>query len=902
MVWDLKDETSIEALGVLGKTHNHIIVYRDGVFTGFYRHTFYPPCECAECKQQYRPNFDQCRKIWTYTAALSDEEARVAVSDLTQKIFADLGYLQEQCTLNGNTILKRWKKKTPDQRKATLLEVDPEMYPHQWCDAYFSRDFLPKARGLLKAAKPDYDVTQGRERRAYRGVCLLPYINQEALLNDPTRFLSLLYYRTQHKPEEWAPYDKFLLDKNWELGSFATAYNANCIVMFGDKYGTLTPWERGAAHNWKIIGFPRGFLILEAQQRLMSFFRGVVESLVIGFVRNDTTAHSNNFTEAFKNGLKKPSKKSTSTEFASVYLNQPLSSPPNFDLQALISIAKTQLDLRGDHLWLLQTEPAYTWRYSSLVVAGDIAANITKHNQRVSTASWLMRDAIWFWTWEWILEEVQKLAQFEDISQNSMTLSARSAQALSAVEELLMYQLKFRADEIAFILPLRSGFRTCWKNEWTQVKQTVGVQRNRREQDSVIPPLFFTDRLDFCLTTMVMDPMAEKHPDGMPRHDHSMFFGILDEHLANSKKEEFSRLDEVLYAMYSDLSAVHQMLSLIRFRRPYAPRRTLKEVKASETGRAWRYINKDFLEQNRWRNVRPDSEGKWEDVRTVVNKERGPEKIDAEQHLAGLLTAFLDSPLPKGSCMKQGWLDSDEAQRAALSRFWDGMRQRHRSTLLRLGFGEEDVTLDLKALSADSSADHVQAIRAQREEIMAEIMKNSPEKAALNQGKGKNKAKAAIQTQWGPDDQSTLDIKLESLKIKTRGTLDQRTESDCTAVDEHSESEAERVTVAVQKRALSVFRSMFPGRDLEDRSKNVEWEQFVIAMGEGEVGFVARQSAGGAGFSFEPKESSKWFGKGKIVFHKPHPETYFDPIQMATNGKRMRKWFGWCEHTFVLKK
>ena len=29
------------------------------------------------------------------------------------------------------------------------------------------------------------------------------------------------------------------------------------------------------------------------------------------------------------------------------------------------------------------------------------------------------------------------------------------------------------------------------------------------------------------------------------------------------------------------------------------------------------------------------------------------------------------------------------------------------------------------------------------------------------------------------------------------------------------------------------------------------------------------------------------------------PETYFDPIQSATNGKRMQKWFG---GTFVLKR
>lgn len=45
------------------------------------------------------------------------------------------------------------------------------------------------------------------------------------------------------------------------------------------------------------------------------------------------------------------------------------------------------------------------------------------------------------------------------------------------------------------------------------------------------------------------------------------------------------------------------------------------------------------------------------------------------------------------------------------------MRQRHRSTLLRLGFEEADIILDLKAISADTSPDHIEAIRAQRDEI-----------------------------------------------------------------------------------------------------------------------------------------------------------------------------------------
>jgi hypothetical protein len=133
-------------------------------------------------------------------------------------------------------------------------------------------------------------------------------------------------------------------------------------------------------------------------------------------------------------------------------------------------------------------------------------------------------------------------------------------------------------------------------------------------------------------------------------------------------------------------------------------------------------------------------------------------------------------------------------------------------------------------------------------------------------------------------DQSTLNTELRKLKIKTCGNAEQQESirEVSMATEGNTEPEEERVTVAVTKKALSVFEVMFLGRNAEDR-KDVDWDQFVGAMGEGEAGFVARHSGGGAGFNFEPIQNSKWFGKGKIVFHKPHPETYYDSVQMAIN-------------------
>ena len=301
-----------------------------------------------------------------------------------------------------------------------------------------------------------------------------------------------------------------------------------------------------------------------------------------------------------------------------------------------------------------------------------------------------------------------------------------------------------------------------------------------------------------------------------------------------------------------------------------------------------------------------DEEGQWEDIEVIPDKEDRNQKIAGEQRLANLLNIFLASPQPTGSHLSQTWLDKNEVQRAALSRFWEGMRDRHRQTLERLNFWPEDIASDLQTLSADSDPDHISFVKAQREEIVAKIAERGARKA-------KKPRTPPLQTQWGVNSKDKAETVELKIKVKSRSsnstdpsliteansaiqTLNLQGLPSASQADEHER----QVKVSVSKRALSVFQSMFPCRSSEDRYKNVDWEMFVNAMGE--VGFVARHSAGGAAVLFEPNEGSKWAGKGKIVFHKPHPVPTIDAVMLSSMGKRMGKWFDWSEDTFELEK
>ncbi|PVH89155.1 hypothetical protein DL98DRAFT_614243 [Cadophora sp. DSE1049] len=63
-----------------------------------------------------------------------------------------------------------------------------------------------------------------------------------------------------------------------------------------------------------------------------------------------------------------------------------------------------------------------------------------------------------------------------------------------------------------------------------------------------------------------------------------------------------------------------------------------------------------------------------------------------------------------------------------------------------------------------------------------------------------------------------------------------------------------QITAAVNKRAIPVFKAIFPGNNTEGRSKAIDWVDFVIAMAGEENGFAARHSGGDSAYTFKLNE------------------------------------------------
>jgi hypothetical protein len=100
------------------------------------------------------------------------------------------------------------------------------------------------------------------------------------LSKDASILFGLLHNRTFFSPVEWVQHDHQELTKSWACGNLDTSFNEQCVVVYGNRFGSLVAWNEQAAHRSEMIGFPRARLIFEKQSRLLSFLAKTVKMLL----------------------------------------------------------------------------------------------------------------------------------------------------------------------------------------------------------------------------------------------------------------------------------------------------------------------------------------------------------------------------------------------------------------------------------------------------------------------------------------------------------------------------------------------------------------------------------------------------------------------------------------------
>lgn len=134
-------------------------------------------------------------------------------------------------------------------------------------------------------------------------------------------------------------------------------------------------------------------------------------------------------------------------------------------------------------------------------------------------------------------------------------------------------------------------------------------------------------------------------------------------------------------------------------------------------------------------------------------------------------------------------------------------------------------------------------------------------------------------------------------KTKTRAKLAGRLANAFASMDIDSSSSAKTATrqntIGVKNKSISFFKQMFSSAEAPQRS--LKWVDLLDALVD--AGMSATHS-GGSKVTFEDMRT----GKGSIVLHKPHPDPTVHHVMLKTVGRRLAKWFGWGEKTFVARE
>ena len=738
----------------------------------------------------------------------------------------DRAYLQRQCNLRGNTILSRWKKKSRDKREACLLAADPGLFPDPWFHRVVNDSVMPWL-----------------EKRSLRSSWLLPYLSVETLKTCHTAFLCLLDNRVRLSPEEWVLYDTWQINPAWKIGMVDLVYCETCVIMQGPNYGQLTEWEKEAAHRWDIIGFPRAQLILEAQAHLMGFLRKIVEQLLEG-VDSGTPSSSEKWTQFTNVGLTRV----CSTETWSPFVSRSPSAPPFFEIDSLLEIAQTRLNATEDHLWLLQTDPAYLRRMIKVVGGGPLLAERPWHTYTIISNE-ILDSVMADWLWQWMLEECQNVKRQSIAVKEKITpgqpLPRQYDLALGALYLLSSSVYDARMGHLMTLVAHRPGF--CHRYKFSNDNRDSFLLE--RKSFMFRSQMYSEDPLDWCLYYL-------SFPDRCHPYDVGMLFAFLNEYISNSPAGERERLDQQLYDKLSDYAANHKILMAGNFHRPQGSGFSIEDVQKNVSTMGMRHLFKDF--------------------------DLPQEKV---KELGHLLKEFDTLPAPSGK-KDHAWLDRFFDERLALIAYWGKLRIYHHDLLMDLKFPSQDIDSHMKVLSSHLTRAQMDSWKALEIDIERKI---ATPRAIPTPG--------PIQTQWGPEQKPDAPPVNVKTKQKTRPE-ERQPEPVSEPEDALSKEEAPPIPkIVVNKRTFDILTKMFPASAMEV-SKPIPWDSFVLAMTDAR--FSAKPNSGSSVIFEKEQHDEGEKGHGKIIFHKPHPVAKIDHVMLRSMGRRMRKHFGWERDVFVL--
>lgn len=803
-----------------------------------------PKCPCVECQIEFEYETQTLTPASDFTRTLNDDEVRSLLSGFIKDATIARASLKNTLENHGDTIMSRWKKMSQAKRRAVLEQIQPPIANETAADMQY----------LYNSP-----VTHlGSRDSVMRKQFLLPWLSINRLTSSVSALFALLHVRTEYHPHEWASFDADQLSQPWKHEYLKLEYSDKFISIEEACYGSILQHDHGAVRN--VLAFPQASSVLEAQAHLMTLLCKIVGGILHG--ADTSIVHGcSRWNSQIASGCKHVGK----VEIWSTYINQPFSKPVGEGPDYIISLVRSRRDEAEDHLYSLQTKPAYFRQHIKNIYNNTPPKTIAELEGCLGPV--LALDSSLFLSLAECEQDCIELKNLldnkEPFPEDRYCLHKAQVRALIRLEMDIWDMACLHSAKLHLFMSYSAEFGHLFHERQVLVFTSSGGIPPARcsisriyQRDPLACYLLHLGRIEFkqCPQFGVADLIA-----------------ALEHHL-QANPGELKRVSPDMMRSISIIAAASEAVHHLRLLGSSPSWSLMMKIYEAKMTAHQDCATCVYCRQ---KDQKPQPETKPKPKLQII-KEAG--KL--------LLRDFYNRPAPSGP-KNMTRLQESRHQRHSIELFWETMCKELISSCEQHSGQNETFRKTLPAVSVHLTAEYAEAIRKE-EASFTETAGTKPEPSPF----------VHFGSSCPSNCNSVLELAANPDKIKTRGTERAGSES---ATENNSTTEKPIAKKrAVPKQYFEIFHLMFPISS-EERCRTIKWDEFVHSMNH--AGCVV-SSCGGSAVRFELHDTAQDQGttiSKTVIFHRPHPVPKIDPIMLRSEiGRRLTRRFGWTREHFVL--
>ncbi|KJX97000.1 hypothetical protein TI39_contig592g00007 [Zymoseptoria brevis] len=802
---------------------------------------------CKICSSHFRPLQWQIDvPVLRYTYQYDDIEAAKVIQSTVDATSRDLSEARAAVSKYGDTLASRWHRRNFAKRNAIIIDALPTVLRKRY-DQVLTESLAGKDLALFETSFS------------------IPWLNAEAMADDPSNFLSLLHHRTESSNSDWNRFDSTFVEHGFTSGTLRAGYNPLCVVMEGSdsEIGKLVPWEKAAAHRSTIVGFPLAKATLDARALLAGFIISVVRALLGGKVE-DGLEGSDKWKALASNGFKELQPvKLRSISRASGFGAPPMEVIPL--LERAVQGFEERLKAAEMTCWTFHTDPLVVRQLMALSMEARVHKNIGEKFIRKDLLSLLFDACARPLQWRAVLQEAQKALKLceENTTVASGMMPIDCAQTLHLVDSIVRRDFEREEEKMRVLTTILGTFDSHFTLDPITGAWTNSVQSDNDQLYSLLSRVGTHRRVDAPLP-------------GRALHN-------VEHYIEQASGNDRDRLHELLLSCIRNMAVLDEATMGIRMLQSSAGSKedsgpdllSLKEASQRPSFEFVPYFSSYY--KRGWEAAVDDLWPQLKPILSIPNKSTGKPN---RKHL-----------------------EAYDKRHAALDNFWnveDSVRVRE---LTKFGPLPSEPCMTDRVRTAMGLTGYTEETARLRAELEAEVEKQEASKS-------RQSSTVAVLPTHPPrpisPPHSFFIPKTPSPKGPSPAKSKKKTRPKTPAVAAPTPAvpppppPAPPLPIFLNTASHALLTEIFLNSGKKTLSGTIRFPELVSALTDG--GLQASQGTGGSAVVFHNMNPSGTRAGGRMTVHMPHPINVLNPIMAGDVAKKLRDRFGWSVERFMVRE